>query len=175
MWQDVERHVTTTVSFWSHETLVPGTFCQGTSKLRWSDWFHEFFSAKSLSTFFPYNLHLLQKYSKKIPNGFKKQKKVYFKVIHASRFPASVFFSEVNPSEICPAMPFPWWKPRGWWHKQKRLALNSSCCVLVPVSWQGVNCRKNSPHLSKVVSTHLWNTAPKPLPTGCKGNPFIVG
>ena len=29
-------------------------------------------------------------------------------------------------------------------------------------------------HFSKVVSTHLWNT-PKPLPTGCKWNPFIVG
>ena len=28
---------------------------------------------------------------------------------------------------------------------------------------------------SKVVSTHLWNTPPKPLPTCYKGIPFIVG
>lgn len=52
------------------------------------------------------------------------------------------FSREVNPSEICPAVPFPWWKPRGWWHKQKRLARNSSCCVLVPVSRQGVKEKK---------------------------------
>ncbi len=30
-------------------------------------------------------------------------------------------------------------------------------------------------HTSKVVSTHLWNTPPKPLPTGYTGIPFIVG
>jgi len=28
---------------------------------------------------------------------------------------------------------------------------------------------------SKVVSTHLWSTPLKPLPTGYKGIPFIIG
>ena len=34
---------------------------------------------------------------------------------------------------------------------------------------------ESSVFFSKVVSTHLWNTPPKPLPTDYKGIPFIIG